>query len=106
MSKLPSNEQAPASWTQTLEVVEDDLNVALAFVQISSAAYSMGNLQHACDAHSKAKAAHARAVARLTESHAANRPRAVQSKLNEVRSALSSLPSSASQALWMRRAAG
>jgi len=89
-----------------IESVESELKVALMFVQISSAAYSTGKLQHGGDARSKAEAAHARAVAHLLESPERVPDPAVESMLKEVQSALSSLPSSAKPGMWMRRAAG
>lgn len=92
---------------QPLEFVQEDLKLALTFAEISSVAYSTGRLQQAGDARSKAQAAHARAVAQLTESTAEKQQDAsLQSMLKEVQSALSSLPSMAPPALWMRRAAG
>ena len=107
MTELPAKQPAMSAGEPMLDFVEDDLKLALTFVQISSAAYSTGNLKHGGDARSKAEAAHARAVANLIESPSANRQDAsVQSMLKEVQSALSSLPSSAHPALWMRRAAG
>jgi len=105
MTELPSDQ--PVVTEQTLEFVEDDLKLALTFIQISSAAYSTGNLQHGGDARSKAEAVHARVVAQLIESPPVQQKDAfLQSMLREVQSALSSLPSSARPALWMRRAAG
>ena len=107
MIELPAKQPAENAGETALEVVEDDLKLALTFVRISSAAYSTGKLQHAGDARSKAKVAHARAVAQLLESGAAHRQDpSVESMLKEVQTALSSLPSSVHPALWMRRAAG
>jgi len=107
MTELPAKQPATSAGEPTLDVVEDDLKLALTFVQISSAAYSTGNLQHGGDARSKAEAAHARAVTQLIESSAVYRQDpSVQSMLREVQSALSSLPSSTRPGLWMRRAAG
>jgi len=107
MTELPSKQPAESVSDQTLEFVEDELKLALTFIEISSAAYSLGNLQHGGDARSKAEAMHARAVAQLTDSFAAHQYNhaGVQAMLKEVRSALSSLPSPAHPALWMRRAA-
>jgi hypothetical protein len=106
MTELPAKQPATPAGEPTLDFVEDDLKLALTFVQISSAAYSIGNLQHGGDARSKAEAAHARAVAQLIESSAVYRQDpSVQSMLKEVQSALSSLTSPARPALWMRRAA-
>ena len=106
MSELPAKQPAAKAGEPTLEFVEDDLKLALTFVQISSAAYSTGRLQQGGDARSKAEAAHARAVAQLIESSAADRhDPSVQIMLKEVQSALTSL-SSARPAMWMRRAAG
>jgi len=107
MTELPAKQPAAKAGEPTLQFVEDDLKLALTFVQISCAAYSTGKLQHGGDARSKAEAAHARAVAQLIESSTVYRQDpSVQSMLKEVQSALSSLPSSARPALWMRRAAG
>lgn len=106
MTELPSQDPAATAGEQTLEFVEDDLKLALTFAEISSAAYSSGRLQHAGDARSKAKAAHARAVAQLIESSSVNQQdTSLQSMLKEVQSAISSLPASASRALWTHRAA-
>jgi hypothetical protein len=107
MTELPAKQPAMSADEPMLDFVEDDLKLALTFVRISSAAYSTGKLKHGGDARSKAEAVHARAVARLIESPAANRQdEYVQSMLKEVQSALSSLPSSAQPAWWMRRAVG
>jgi hypothetical protein len=107
MTELPAKQPSTSAGEPAMDFVEDDLKLALTFVQISSAAYSTGNLQHGGDARSKAEVAHARAVAKLIESSSANRQDAyVQSMLKEVQTALSSLPSSERHAFWMRRAAG
>jgi len=107
MTESPFEQPAAMAGEEPLEFVEDDLKLALTFARISSAAYSSGKLQHAGDARSKAKAAHARAIAQLIDSSAGNQQDAsLQSMLKEVQSALSSLPSSASPVLPVRRAAG
>jgi len=107
MTELPAKQTASPAGEPEVDFVEDDLKLALTFVQISSAAYSTGNLKHGGDARSKAEVVHARAVAKMIESPAANRQdAAVQSMLKEVQSALSSLSSSAHPAFWLRRAAG
>jgi len=81
----------------TLKSVENELMLALTFVKISSTAYSIGKLQHASDARSKADAVRARAVAQLMESLAVEEQTAasIQSMLNELHSAFASLPSPA-----------
>lgn len=107
MTELPAKPPVPSAGEPALDFVQDDLKLALTFVQISSAAYSTGNLKHGGDARSKAEVVHARAVASLIESPAAHRQDpALQSMLKEVQSALSSLSSSAHPAFWMRRATG
>jgi hypothetical protein len=108
MTELPSKQPPVSAAKMILDVVENDLKLAMTFTKISSAAYSAGRLQHASDAHSKAQAAHARAVAEWKASSAVNIQEAasVQLMLNEVQAALSSLPASAHQAMWMFRAAG
>jgi hypothetical protein len=80
---------------QTLKSVENELMLALTFVKISSTAYSMGKLQHASDARSKADVIRARAVAQLIESLAVEEQTAasIQSMLNELHNAFASLPS-------------
>ena len=82
---------------QTLKSVENELMLALTFVKISSTAYSMGKLQHAGDARSKAEAVRARAVAQLMESLAVEEQTAasIQSMFDELHSAFAGLPSSA-----------
>jgi len=107
MTELPAQQPASSAGEPEVDFVEDDLKLALTFVQISSAAYSTGNLKHGGDARSKAEVVHARAMAKMIESPAANRQdAAVQCMLKEVQSALSSLSSSAHPAVWLRRAAG
>ncbi len=78
---------------QTLKSVENELMLALTFVKISSTAYSMGKLQHASDARSKADVIRARAVAQLIESLAVEEQTAasIQSMLNELHNAFASL---------------
>ena len=108
MTELPSKQPAVSAGKQMLDVVENDLKLALTFIKISSAAYAAGRLQHASDARSKAQAAHARAVAEWKACSAVNIQDAasVQLMLNEVQTALSNLPASPHQAVWMYRAAG
>ena len=103
---LPSKRPAIPAGDANLEFVQNDLKVALMFVEISSAAYSTGDLQLGGDARSKAEAAHARAVAQLVESNPGTlADDALQTMLKQVQSALSSLPSATHAALWTRRAA-
>jgi hypothetical protein len=108
MTELPSKQSALSAGEQVLDVVENDLKLAMTFTKISSAAYSAGRLQHASDARSKAQAVHERAVAQWKACSAVSIQDAasVQLMLSEVQSALASLPASEHQALWMFRAAG
>lgn len=107
MTQLPPEQPAFIAGKQTLKSVENELKLALTFVKISSTAYSMGKLQHASDARSKAEAVRARAVAQLMESLAVEEQTAasIQSMLNEIQNALASLPSSVYPALRVRHAA-
>jgi hypothetical protein len=107
MTQLPSEQPAFSAGKQTLQGVENELKLALTFVKISSTAYSMGKLQHASDARSKAEAVRARAVGQLMESLAVEEQAAasIQSMLNELQSALASLPSSVQPSLQARHAA-
>jgi hypothetical protein len=93
---------------QTLKSVENELKLALTFAKISSTAYSIGKLQHASDARSKAEAVRARAVAQLMESLAVEEDTAasIQHVLNDLQSALASLPSSVYPEFRVRHAAG
>ncbi len=62
----PSTEElGPESSLQEMELAKRELDTALIFARFSSSSYSLGKLQHATDARSKAKAACARAVERL-----------------------------------------
>jgi|SRR5579862_9171640 hypothetical protein len=108
MTESPSKQPAPNAREQALELVESDLKLALTFIQISTAAYSTGRLQHASDARSKAEVAHARALELWKAASAVSirDAAAVQFMLSEVQSGLSTLPASARRALWMVRAAG
>jgi hypothetical protein len=108
MTELPSEQRPMSAGTHLLDFVESDLKLAMTFIKISVAAYSVGRLQHASDARSKAQAAHARAAAQWKASPAVNIQNAafVQRMLNEVQDALSNLPASEHQAVWMSRAAG
>ena len=49
-----------------LEIAQDELKIALMFVDYSSVAYARGKLQNAIDARSKARSLSARAAGRLT----------------------------------------
>jgi hypothetical protein len=107
MTQPPPEQPAFGAGKQTLQGVENELKLALTFVKISSTAYSMGKLQHASDARSKAEAVRARAVAQLMESLAVEKQTAasIQSMLNELQTALAGLPSSVYPALRVRRVA-
>jgi hypothetical protein len=63
--QLPPEEVDELVYAERLELATSELKVALLFANLSSAAYSMGRLQHATDARSKAQRACTRAVARL-----------------------------------------
>jgi hypothetical protein len=108
MTELPRKQPVQSAGKQMVDFVENDLKLAMTFIKISSAAYSAGKLQHASDARSKAQAAHARAVAQWKAFSAVNIQEAasMQLMLNDVQGALSALPASAHQAVWMSRAAG
>jgi hypothetical protein len=94
---------------QEVELAKNELKLALMFAKVSSAAYSMGRLQHASDARSKAEAVRSRAVAQLTGAVAIGDV-AVGSMLDEVQEALACLPSSSDPHFWarftLRRSAG
>jgi hypothetical protein len=102
MTQLPPRDSD--SGQPSLQLVEDELELALTFVEISSTAYSMGRLQHAADARSKAEAVRARAVAQLPESTAAGED-SIQVMLSEVQNALARLPSSSEFGRWVKRVA-
>src|SRR6266849_3227959 len=94
---------------QEVELAKNELKLALMFAKVSSAAYSMGRLQHASDARSKAEAVRSRAVAQLTGAVAIG-DIVVGSMLDEVQEALACLPSSSEPHFWtrctLRRSAG
>ncbi|HXA04095.1 MAG TPA: hypothetical protein VNY30_04620 [Bryobacteraceae bacterium] len=77
---------------QQFELAKKELQLALMFAKVSSAAYSQGKLQHAWDARSKAEAVRARAVAQLVGAVAAG-DEAIDTMLGEVQDALATLPS-------------
>ncbi|HUJ21128.1 MAG TPA: hypothetical protein VLX58_06370 [Bryobacteraceae bacterium] len=78
---------------EQLELAESELEVALLFANLSSAAYSLGRLHHATDARTKAELACTRAAALLTIPEI-DEPEAycVKSMLHEVQGALARLP--------------
>lgn len=86
------------------ELAKNELQLALMFAKVSSAAYSQGKLQHAWDARSKAEAVHARAVEQLVGA-VSTEDKVIESMLGELRTALAGLPSSTEQHLWSRPAA-
>jgi hypothetical protein len=94
---------------QEVELAKSELKLALMFAKVSSTAYSMGRLQHASDARSKAEAVRSRAIAQLTGAVAIGDV-AVGSMLDEVQEALACLPSSSEPHFWtrftVRRSAG
>jgi hypothetical protein len=106
MQDLPQQEPAFKTREQALDLVENELKLALTFLKVSSTAYSVGKLQHATDARSKAEAVRERAVAQLIESSATDSEHAasVQSILGEVQYALSRLPASFELNFRVRRA--
>jgi hypothetical protein len=92
---------------QELELAQSELRAALIFAKFSSNSYSTGNLQHATDAHSKAKAARERAARRLaawefTEAG----DDSVKLILHEVEDALARLPGSIEFKVQVRQAGG
>ena len=94
------DESSPNS-RREVELAKNELKLALMFAKVSSAAYSMGRLQHASDARSKAEAVRSRAVAQLTGGIAVADV-AVESMLDEVQEALACLPSSNEPHFWTR----
>lgn len=93
MQNPGTDELQSESSLQELELAECELKAALVFAKFSSKSYSLGKLQHATDAHSKAKAVCARAAKRLatpeTVEVGANSVRLI---LTEVENALAHLP--------------
>lgn len=78
---------------QELELVERELKAALIFAKFSSSSYSLGKLQHAADARSKAKAVCARAAQRLATPEIVEvGADSVRLILREVENALAHLP--------------
>lgn len=77
---------------QELELAERELKAALVFADFSSKSYSLGRLQHAADARSKAKAVCARAAQRLAPETIEDGADSVRLILNEVENALAHLP--------------
>jgi hypothetical protein len=75
---------------QQFDLAKKELQLALMFAKVSSAAYSQGKLQHAWDARSKAEAVRARAVAQLVGAVAAG-DEAIDTMLGEVQDALATL---------------
>jgi hypothetical protein len=106
MQDVPQPEPAFKTRKQVMDLVENELKLALTFLKVSSTAYSVGKLQHATDARSKAEAVRERAVAQLIESSATDKEHAasVQSILGEVQHALSRLPPSFELNFRVRRA--
>jgi hypothetical protein len=79
---------------EELELAERELKAALIFAKFSSTAYSLGKLQHATDARSKAKAVCARAAQRLATPEIIEvGADSVRLILNEVEDTLAQLPS-------------
>lgn len=87
-----------------LELVERELKAALIFAKFSSASYSLGKLQHATDARSKAKAVCARAAQRLATPEVGTD--SVRSILSEVENTLAHLPARIEFKGRVRRAGG
>jgi hypothetical protein len=76
-----------------LELVERELKAALIFAKFSSTSYSLGKLQHATDARSKAKAVCTRAAQRLATPEVIEvGTDSVRLILHEVENALAHLP--------------
>lgn len=93
--QLPPKEMDELVYEERLELAASELKVALLFANLSSSAYSMGRLQHATDARSKAQQACNRAASRLAAPEiAAPAAGGVRSMLDEVQGALARLPTS------------
>ena len=89
----PGTEELDSESLHELELVERELKAALIFAKFSSNSYSSGRLQHAADAHSKAKAVCARAAQRLATPEITEvGTDSVRSILHEVENALAHLP--------------
>jgi len=104
MSELPGRELTSSDVQQQLELAKSELKLALMFAKVSSTAYSMGRLQHASDARSKAEAVRTRALAQLIRAIAARDAgvEAIESILGELQKALAGLPSSSEPYFWVR----
>jgi hypothetical protein len=93
--QLPSKEVDELVYEERLELAASELKIALLFANLSSAAYSMGRLQHATDARSKAQRACNRAATRLAAPEiAAPEADGFRLMLGEVQGALARLPTS------------
>lgn len=93
MNNTGTEELDSESSLEELELAERELKAALIFAKFSSTAYSLGKLQHAADARSKAKAACARAAQRLATPEIIEvGADSVRSILNEVENTLADLP--------------
>jgi hypothetical protein len=102
--QLPPKEVVGLLYEERLELAERELNVALLFANLSSAAYSTGRLQHATDARSKAEHACTRAAARLAAPEiAAPDAHCIRLMLDEVQGALARLPASDEFKVCVRR---
>jgi hypothetical protein len=93
MQNPGTEELGSDSSLQELELAERELKAALIFAKFSSTSYSLGKLQHATDARSKAKAACARAAQRLATPEITEvGTDSVRSILDEVEKTLAHLP--------------
>ncbi len=90
----PGTEQLDSeSSLNELELAKSELKAALVFAKFSSTAYSLGKLQQATDARSKANAVCARAAQRLAAPEVTEvGTDSVRSILHEVENALAHLP--------------
>jgi len=92
MNNLSTDELDATAPEQQLEIAESELKAALIFARFSSSSYTVGNLQHAADARSKANMACARAAQRLAAPEIIQvSTDSVKLILNEVQTALADL---------------
>jgi len=93
MNSTPTEELDAQAPQEQLELAKRELKAALIFAKFSSTAYSLGRLQHATDARSKAKAACDSAAQRLaTRQLMEVGLSSVKSIWDEVQSVLAALP--------------
>jgi hypothetical protein len=105
MQNPGTEESVSESSLKELELAERELKAALIFAKFSSTSYSLGKLQHATDARSKAKAVCARAAKRLATPEIIEvGSDSVRLILSEVENALAHLPARIEFKARVRRA--